>query len=469
MTTRGFEIRRDRPQLLIAGLAAFLLMTTVVLGISIPTVLLGMLILAAGLGTLIRPEIGLHVLVLNAMIGLTHVVETPRIGPVSAPVLIEGLVLGAILFQMAFLRRRVSLGTPQHALLGLLAIQIFVSVLTGLSVGPENFRQYRNLFLIRLIMFVLVGALITTMDHARRLAVTLMISNGGLLCVAAAVRLGYFGQEKITVSQEFERTGALVQNPNELAFNLTTMLVLSVFGFLYAKRSTVKALLLGLAAADLFFIMSTLSRSGFICLCVVLAFLFFKLTRNLRAIPVILLLMVCGWLMIPEELFVRFSKIDEIKDVDRLQLARVGLAMVSAHPLLGVGLGNYVPAFWDYNVSNMKRAAPSHNMYLDLAAQMGTPALLIYIGVFAVTWRGLRRMEKELASRRRSRSFEFLLGLAIQAFFVNLAIFGLSGDVEFDYSAFILLGVALALLRGHARSQQQPSEEGRPAAGGRTA
>ena len=66
------------------------------------------------------------------------------------------------------------------------------------------------------------------------------------------------------------------------------------------------------------------------------------------------------------------------------------MAMVTAHPLLGVGLGNYVPVFWDYNVSNMKRAAPSHNMYLDLAAQMGLPSLLLYVAIFAVTWRGLR-------------------------------------------------------------------------------
>src|SRR5262245_36416387 len=109
---RTFEISRDRPLLPIAGLAAFLLVCTIALGIPVPAVFLGLLILAAAVGTLIRPEIGLHVLVLNAMIGLTHVVEMPRVGPVSAPILIEALVLGAVLFQMAFLGERVSLTTP---------------------------------------------------------------------------------------------------------------------------------------------------------------------------------------------------------------------------------------------------------------------------------------------------------------------------------------------------------------------
>ncbi|HZI93061.1 MAG TPA: O-antigen ligase family protein [Patescibacteria group bacterium] len=448
-TARTFEISRERPHLAVAGLAAFLLLCTVLLGISIPTMFLGMLILAAAVGTLIRPEIGLHVLVFNAMVGLTHVVDMPRVGPVSVPVLIEFLVLGAILFQTAFLRKRVAIGTAQHTLLGFLAIWVLLSVMTGVMVGPENFRQYRNLFLVRLIMFLIVGALVTTIAQARRVVVTFMVSNLGLLCVAAAVRLGYFGQEKITISQEFERTGALVQNPNELAFNLTTMLVLSIFAFLYVRGRRLKVLLFGLAAADLFFTLSTLSRSGFICLCIVLMFLFFKLTGNLRAVAVMLLLALCGWLMIPDQLFARFSRIDEVKDVDRLQLASVGLAMTTAHPLLGVGMGNYVPLFWDYNTSHMKRAAPSHNMYLDLTAQMGVPSLLIYLAVIGVTWRGLRRMERDLKARGALRSFEYLFGLAIQGFFVNLAVFGLSGDVEFDYSAFVLLGLAMVIMQQH--------------------
>src|SRR5262245_35375584 len=204
-------VNRERPHLLILGIAILLLLSMVVLHVPVTMVFIGLMVMAAAGVALIRPEIGLHVLVFNAMVGLTHVVEMPRIGPVSAPVLMEALVLGAILFQVAFAGKRLNLATPQHVLLGLLAGWILLSVMTGVLVGPENFRQYRNLFLVRLVMFIIVGALVTTTGHARRLVATIMLSNVGLLAVAAAVRLGYFGQEKITVSQEFERTGALVQ------------------------------------------------------------------------------------------------------------------------------------------------------------------------------------------------------------------------------------------------------------------
>ncbi|HET9481939.1 MAG TPA: hypothetical protein VFP98_09310, partial [Candidatus Polarisedimenticolia bacterium] len=93
VTTRSLRISRERPHIPIAALALVLLAATVVLKISIPTVFIALLIGAAALGTIVRPEIGLHVLVINALVGLTHVVETPRLGPFSAPVLIEGLVL----------------------------------------------------------------------------------------------------------------------------------------------------------------------------------------------------------------------------------------------------------------------------------------------------------------------------------------------------------------------------------------
>ena len=431
---------------LIAALATALAAATLVLGISVPMTALGLVILTAGLTAIIRPEIGLHVLVINAMVGLTHVVEMPRLGPFSPPVLIEALLVAAVLFQAAFAGRRVPLGSRQHLLLGLLAVWILVSILTGVSVGPDNFSEYRNLFLVRLVMFGLVTAIMTTGRHLERLVATLLVANVGLLVTAALVRSGAFGEERITISQNFERTGALVQNPNELAFTLTTMLVLAIITFLRARSFPVRAIVLGLAAADLFFIMATLSRSGFISLCVVLAFLMYKLTSNARAVAVILVLVLAGALMVPGALFERFAKIDQVRDVDRFQIVRVGLAMSLDHPVLGVGLGNYVSVFSTYNVSHMRREAPAHNMYLDLAAQMGFPALLVYLTILAITWRSLWRMEQRLRAGGDTRSFPFLLNLAIQAFFVNLMVFGLSGSVEFDYGAFIMLGAAVTLL-----------------------
>ncbi len=451
--SRVFTVSRERPHLLIAAIAVFLLLSTVLLRISLPTLFIGMLVMGMAAVAAMSPEIGLHILALNALIGLTRLVELPRLGPFSAVILIEGLLVAAIMFQMAFFKKRLNIGTSQHALMGLLAGWILLSVLLGVTVGPENFQAYRSLFFVRLVMFLLVTVLISSAGGIKRLFVTFMIANLGLLIMATAVRLGYFGEEMISETEDFQRTGALLQNPNELAFNLTTMLVLTIAAFLMARSVTLKGFLLLVAAADLFCIMSTLSRSGFISMSVVLMFLFFKLTRDPRAIPVMLLLGLCGWLMLPDDLYVRFTEIEGVQDVDRLRIAQVGLAMARQNPVTGVGLGNFVAEFNRYNEVGLRKTAAAHNMYLDLSAQMGVPALLLYLAVFGVTWRALRRMESELKRGRESGSFMYLLCVAIQAAFVNLAVFGLSGDVEFDYSAFIILGLAVSLLREHRRCQ----------------
>src|SRR5262245_53058202 len=109
-------VNRKRPHLLIAGIALVLLLSLVVLRIPVTMVFVGFSVMLAAIVALIRPEIGLHVLVFNAMVGLTHIVEMPSVGPFSAPVLIEALVLGAIFFHVAFFGLRVPFGTRQHLL-----------------------------------------------------------------------------------------------------------------------------------------------------------------------------------------------------------------------------------------------------------------------------------------------------------------------------------------------------------------
>jgi len=99
----------------------------------------------------------------------------------------------------------------------------------------------------------------------------------------------------------------------------------------------------------------------------------------------------------------------------------------------------------------MAEPQPAHNMYLDLAAQMGFPALFLYLLAFFLTWRRLAAMEADLRRLGLERSFVFQFGWAIQACFVNLAVFGLSGDVEFEYSVFTILSFGMLLYREHRR------------------
>jgi O-antigen ligase len=76
------------------------------------------------------------------------------------------------------------------------------------------------------------------------------------------------------------------------------------------------------------------------------------------------------------------SDLDEVSNKGRLEIWRASLWSVAAHPLLGVGLGNYVVVL-DEKVSAAKKGASAHNLYLDFASEIGILGTLFLIGIFA--------------------------------------------------------------------------------------
>ncbi len=459
----------------VGGASAVLLGGMAVLGLSLTAVTIAFFLAAAATATILCPEVGLFALLINALVGLTHIVELPRVGPLSIPIAFEGVLAMAFAVQIALGRRRLFLDAPQHALVFILSFWVVVSLLVSGHVGEENYEALRNLYVVRVLIFLLVTNILSSRASLHRLLAVFAVSNVGLIVVSIATRIGYFGQERVVTSDRMLRTSALVHNPNTLAFELTTMLILAVFMFLYVERRWLKAALLVLALADGSMILSTLSRSGFISLMVVLLFMFFKLTRSARAIALVLILFLIVGLLSGSGLVQRFKRIDEIRDVDRYGTAVVGLNATYDNPVFGVGLGNFVRNFDRYNTMHVQQALPAHNMYLDLSAQMGLPALLLYLGILGVTWWRMRSMEVDLKRRGRSRSFLCMFTLAVQCFLVNLCVFGLSGDVEFEYSVFTMIGLGMLLYRlyrqeGEAEGRGGPVEArargGGPAPGG---
>ncbi|MBI3447972.1 MAG: O-antigen ligase family protein [Acidobacteria bacterium] len=437
--------RRMIAGLILTGATLTILFAMVVLRLSMPGILLGAALVAAAAATVLFPEVGLHALILNAVVGLAHLADLPRLGPLSVPIAFELILAAAFAVQVAIGRRRLHVGSLQHLLFAALTFWVVVSLLVNGRVTEENLDAIRNLYLVRLLIFFLVTSLFVGESAMKRLVGVLTLANIGLVVASVGGRLGVFGQEKVVISEKMLRTTGIVHNPNNLAFELTTMLILAVFSFFVVERRWLRTALLLLAVADGAVILSTLSRSGFISMAAVLVFMFFKVTRSARVIAIVLIVAVLGGVASQTNLVKRFQRIDEIKDVDRFKMAVIGLNAAKANPVFGVGIGNFLRDFDRYDTVNFRRHLPTHDMYLDLSAQMGFPALILYLAVLGITWRGLRKIETRLEARGDRRSFLYMFGLAVQCFLVNLCVFGFSGDVEFEYSVFIMLALGILL------------------------
>jgi O-antigen ligase len=90
---------------------------------------------------------------------------------------------------------------------------------------------------------------------------------------------------------------------------------------------------------------------------------------------------------------------------------RGGLRMVADNPLTGVGLGNFKNALPDY--VDLEGSSLAHNTYLEVAAELGIPALIAFSIVIVAALRSLERSAR--VARLMGDQYLHDLALGLQA------------------------------------------------------
>ena len=82
--------------------------------------------------------------------------------------------------------------------------------------------------------------------------------------------------------------------------------------------------------------------------------------------------------------------LEELSVKSRMGIWKVSLNSVLKHPILGVGIGNY-PVVLGEEISAAKKGASAHNLYLDVASEMGLlgliALLLIFLEILKTCWK----------------------------------------------------------------------------------
>lgn len=126
--------------------------------------------------------------------------------------------------------------------------------------------------------------------------------------------------------------------------------------------------------------------------------------------------------------------------VERLAHWQAAATMANAHPLVGVGLGNYEAAYPDYGLVSWPRAlGHAHNDYLNVLAETGVVGLFGYLAGWAVmvwwTLHALRQPDPVLRG----------LTLGLLGTWTHLAIHSIV-DKLYVNNLFLHIGVMLGLL-----------------------
>jgi O-antigen ligase len=87
----------------------------------------------------------------------------------------------------------------------------------------------------------------------------------------------------------------------------------------------------------------------------------------------------------------------EVSTRARVELARAGIHMMEAHPVFGIGLGQFKAVEYHYNpllISVEPNPHIAHNTYVQLGAEGGIPTLALYLAILAVTLATCRSAQK---------------------------------------------------------------------------
>ncbi len=198
-----------------------------------------------------------------------------------------------------------------------------------------------------------------------------------------------------------------LSNPNDLAFWL--MLGVAVLTFwLYTPSLLLRGIWAVATPALMYYILKTGSRANFLTLIAVGAVMFFTSSRGMRLklLLVMPITVVVAFFTIPSTTMTRltsiffdpseevYSQVNEYGAVSsqmaRTELQRDAIELSSHHPLLGVGAGMFEVA-----VDEMVRAETghksgwqaAHDTYLEITAENGIPAGLIFVLVILMCLR----------------------------------------------------------------------------------
>jgi O-antigen ligase len=332
----------------------------------------------------------------------------------------------------------------------------------------------------RLVLFLYLIALFSAMTKGRGINLnngSLIIYTSSFLLIFISISIvdtlprlrwtslaliGSYGVASLYVIREWQqghlvyrnfRPGWIVGDSNYFATTAIFAIVLA-FYFMQGKRPRwekaccVVCLLLTILAVTF-----CASRGGFLGLAVAALFLVWRTKRRVRN------LLLMGALVLPLSFALPMSSLHRFLDPSmdfgstqfHLEAWKAGLHMVEAHPVVGIGLGNFKPLMLSYMSPETNRDVDTvaHNMFIEVAAELGVPALLIFLGIFWCTYRTLGKLRRSTSTHPLIRE----TAAALQAGLVGFAVAGSFVSAEYQKTSWMGFALMFCLLP-LARSQK---------------
>jgi probable O-glycosylation ligase (exosortase A-associated) len=322
------------------------------------------------------------------------------------------------------------------AMVALLAMVGISAVVTGWNwdIGGKRYVE-----LIKIVFIALLTA-------------ALMVSRVRLraYCLVVALALGFYGVKNaiwyLLGGGTIVGPGGMLKDNNDFALAMVMNLP-----FLWYLSGDVEDMRFGRPLKwflrftffmTLLTIMSTGSRGGFLAAAVTLMTMAFKTRWKIPALAGLVLMGLLGYAFAPAAYKERLASITTAQDQSaqgRLISWKVAAHMIKSHPVLGIGFNNM---YWQYQtyLAGVKlpagmesiRSRVAHNSYLQIWAESGSIAFLLFMYILLSTIRAMGKLARSVRNtaddwiERYANTVQVtLIGYMAGAMFLNRAHFDL--------------------------------------------
>lgn len=119
------------------------------------------------------------------------------------------------------------------------------------------------------------------------------------------------------------------------------------------------------------------------------------------------------------------------------------MRMIQTHPIFGIGLGNFKSMMALYTESSEGFDSLAHNVYIETAAELGLPALAIFLGMLYSTYRNLEKVRR--GTLRTGPSVLYRSAVGIQAGLVGFAVSSFFLSTEYQKLFWLMLFLSMCL------------------------
>lgn len=264
------------------------------------------------------------------------------------------------------------------------------------------------------------------------------------------------------------RPGWVVGDPNYFTVSALVALPLALYLILERRPPWERLFNLGCLMVTFLAVMVAASRGGFLGLVAAFLVVLWHSKQRVRNLVLALLLLAPLGILAPSSPIRRFLhpvQGDKEGEQKRVVVWTAGLRMIAEQPLTGVGLGNFKPVVGEYEDPDieMEVETVAHNAYVEVAAELGLPALLVFLGILYLSYRSLGQARRLAAEHGPPLLQQAALGLQAGVAGCAVAIFFVSGQYQKLLWAAIFLSMCSPFLpKNIEKSRPAQEERGEP-------